>query len=78
MARPVYVIYPAALFDGWEVVEEGGASPAIFDTQDEAVHYAELRATLGVGAVVKLENWFGDTERVWEVPAHAVRDSHRP
>ena len=63
----VYVVYPAALFDGWEVVREGDDQPTLFEEQQQAIRYAETQAALAGGAVVKLENWFGDLERVWEV-----------
>jgi hypothetical protein len=64
----VYVVYPAALFDGWEVVKDHDEDPAFFDTREKATSYAKARAVMEGGAVVKLENWFGDTESVWEVP----------
>lgn len=67
--RSVYVVYPAALFDGWEVVKEHDHPPVFFDTREGAVFYAKARAGMDGGAVVKLENWFGDTEEVWEIPA---------
>lgn len=69
--RPVYVVYPAALFDGWEVVaeQERDVEPAVFDTRELATAYAESRAATNGGGVIKLENWFGDTEGVWEVPS---------
>jgi hypothetical protein len=76
---PVYVVYPAALFDGWEVVVEQDAAtdddvePASFDTRDDATAYAEDLARSSGGGIVKLENWFGDTEGAWEVPARAAR-----
>jgi hypothetical protein len=62
-----YVVYPAALFDGWEVVKERDDNPAFFNTREEAISYAKAQAVMDGGGVVKLENWFGDTERVWEV-----------
>jgi hypothetical protein len=72
--RPsVYVVYPAALFDGWEVVTEHGDDPVFFDTREQAATYAEARAAMTGGGVVKLENWFGDTEGLWEVPPQTYR-----
>jgi hypothetical protein len=71
---PVYVVYPAALFDGWEVVKEHDDAPVFFPTRVEALSYAEARAAMDGLALVKVENWFGDTESVWEV---RVPD-HRP
>jgi hypothetical protein len=62
-----YVVYPAALFDGWEVVKERDDNLAFFNTREEAISYAKARAVMDVGAVVKLENWFGDIEKVWKV-----------
>jgi hypothetical protein len=70
MRKPlsVYVVYPAALFDGWEVVDDrDDDSSLFFDTQERAIVYAKARAAMDGEAVVKLENWFGDTEQVWEV-----------
>jgi len=67
--KQVYVVYPAALFDGWEVVKEYDDTPVFFDTREGATSYATARAARDGGAVVKLENWFGDTECVWEIPA---------
>ena len=63
----VYVVYPAALLDGWEVVRENDDQPTVFEEQEQAIRYAEAQAALAGGAVVKLENWFGDLERLWEV-----------
>src|SRR5215475_1199040 len=61
----VYVVYPAALFDGWEVVENrDDDSSLFFDTRE--------------GAIVKLENWFGDTEQVWEVAPPKVSPRRGP
>lgn len=71
---PVYVIYPAALFDGWEVVKEQDDAPLFFPTRSEAIAYAEARAATDGVALVKVENWFGDTESVWEVRG----PDHRP
>jgi hypothetical protein len=64
-----YVVYPAALFDGWEVVRDGDDDPAFFASRDAAVAFAERRAAMNGGAIVKLENWFGDTESIREVPS---------
>jgi hypothetical protein len=64
---PVYVVYPAALFDGWEVVKEHDDAPVFFQTREDATAYAETRAALDGVAFVKVENWFGDTESVREV-----------
>ena len=64
---PVYVVYPAALFDGWEVVKEPSDNPMFFATREEAITYANARGVIDGGAVVKLENWFADTESFWEV-----------
>jgi hypothetical protein len=63
----IYVVYPAALFDGWEVVKEHDDAPVFFQTRPEAIAYAEARAAMDGRALVKVENWFGDTESVWEV-----------
>ena len=71
--RSVYFVYPAALLDGWEVVKEHSDSPVFFDTREQATSYAKARAMMDGGAVVKLENWFGDTEGVSEVKPQAGR-----
>ena len=63
----VYVVYPAALFDGWEVVKEQGEMRVCLETREAATAYANARASMEGGAIVKLENWFGDTESIWEV-----------
>jgi len=64
----VYVVYPAAMFDGWEVVDDRDDDSALyFHTREGAIVYAKARAAMDGGAIVKLENWFGDTEQVWEV-----------
>ena len=68
-----YVVYPAALFDGWEVVKERDDKPVFFDAREEATVYAKAQAAKDGGAVVKLENWFGDTESVWEVQPQTRR-----
>lgn len=64
-----YVVYPAALCDGWEVVMEDDDHPVSFDRREEAIRYAEVQAALDGGAVIKLENWYGDVERIWQVGA---------
>jgi hypothetical protein len=68
---PLYVVYPAALFHGWEVVKEPGDDATFFETEEGAVAYAEARAAMAGGGVVKRENWFGDTEDIWEVAPRA-------
>jgi hypothetical protein len=65
--QSVFVVYPAALFDGWEVVKERDDNPAFFGTREEAISYAKACAVMHGGALVKLENWFGTTDKVWEV-----------
>jgi len=65
--RSVYVVYPAALHDGWEVVKEHSDCAVFFGTRQEATAYARARAMKDGGAVVRLENWFGITEEIWEV-----------
>ena len=69
----VYVVYPSALFDGWEVVKEHDGEAVSFDTREEATVYARARAVMEGGAVVKVENWFGDTESVCEVVTQTDR-----
>jgi hypothetical protein len=69
----MYVVYQAALFDGWEVVTGHGEEPVFFDTREQATTYAQTRAAMNGGGVVKLENWFGDTEGILEVPAQTDR-----
>lgn len=69
----VYVVYPAALFDGWEVVTEHGDVPTSFDSREQATVYARTQAAMNGGGVVKLENWFGDTEAILEVPQETYR-----
>jgi hypothetical protein len=51
-----------------EVVKEDDDKPVFFDTREKATFYAKARAAMDGGAVVKLENWFGDTENLSEVP----------
>lgn len=68
----MYVAYPAALFDGWEVVLNHEDDPMFFATREEAMAYARARAAMSGGGIVKLENWFGDTEGVWDVPARGA------
>jgi len=74
---PVYVVYPAALFDGWEVVKEHDDAPVFFRTRAEEISYAEARAAMDGRALVKVENWFGDTESVWEVRVPDHRSGRR-
>jgi hypothetical protein len=69
--QSVYIVYPTALFDGWEVVKEPDETPIFFATREAATHYAQGQATADGVAVVKFENWFGDTERIWSVPPRA-------
>jgi hypothetical protein len=68
----IYVVYPAALFHGWEVMKEGvDDEGALFATREEALRCAEARAAREGGGIVKLENWFGDIEDAWNVPAQS-------
>ena len=62
----VYVVYPAALLDGWEVVKEHDDRPVSFGTREEATAYARAQAVMDGGALIKLEDWYGNTESVWE------------
>jgi hypothetical protein len=71
--RSIYVVYPGALFDAWEVVKEHSENPAVFDTREKAASYAKAQAVMDGGGVVKLENWFGDTEAILEVPQQTDR-----
>jgi hypothetical protein len=54
-------------------VKDDGDNAVFFDTREEATCYAKARAAMDGGALVKLENWFGDTESVWEVPPQTDR-----
>ena len=72
--RIMYVVYPTALFDGWEVVKERDDEPVRFDTQGEAIANAKARAAMDGGAIVRLENWYGDIEGTFE--AHAQPGRH--
>ena len=71
--QATYVVYPAALFDGWEVVREPDNEALYFGTREDAFRFASERAAVEGGAVVKLENWFGDTLGVWEILPPASR-----
>ena len=64
---PIYVVYPAALFDGWEVVREHDEEPVWFESRVAAITYARERVATAGGGIVKIENWFGDTESIREV-----------
>jgi Uncharacterized protein conserved in bacteria (DUF2188) len=65
--RPVYVVFPAALLDGWEVVKDSSDQAEHFATREDAIAYAKMRAETDGGAIVRLENWYGDLERTLEV-----------
>jgi hypothetical protein len=67
----VYVVFPAALFDGWEVAKEPNDESVRFNTQDEAIAYVKAQARLDGGATIWFENWYGDRERCLEVPPRA-------
>jgi Uncharacterized protein conserved in bacteria (DUF2188) len=69
--RPVYVVFPAALLDGWEVVKEPSDQSEHFDTLEEAIAYAEARGETDGGAIVRRENWYGDTDGTLEVHPRA-------
>jgi len=75
---PVYVVYPAALFDGWEVVKEHDDAPVFVQTRALAIAHAEARAAMDGIALVKVENWFGDTESIWEVRVPDHRAAREP
>jgi hypothetical protein len=75
---PVYVVYPAALFDGWEVVRERDEMPVCFESRAAATGYANARAAMAGGGVVKIGNWFGDTETLWEVRPYGANQSTVP
>ena len=70
----MYVVYPTALFDGWEVVKERDDEPVRFDTQGAAIADAKARAAIDGEAIVRLENWYGDIEGTFE--AHAQPGRH--
>src|SRR5262245_43250086 len=74
--RPVYVVFPAALFDGWEVLREPSDQSEHFQTQEEAVAYATARGETDGGATIRLENWYGDVEGTFDV--HPAADSTAP
>ena len=74
--RPVYVVFPAALLDGWEVVEEPSDRSVHFRSQEEAIAYASARAETDGGGTVRLENWYGDLESALEVRPRV--DAKRP
>ncbi len=86
MQPRMYVVYPAPLFDGWEVVKEGDADePVFFERREEALAYAHARAAREGGGRVVLEDWFGMPQEEWDVPdpdatsryAAARRDGRR-
>jgi hypothetical protein len=64
----VYVVFPAALMDGWEVMKEPSDESVGFDRQEEAIAYALEQARLDGGASIWFENWYGHRERLLEVP----------
>jgi hypothetical protein len=71
--REVFVVYPGALFTWWEVVRENDdGDPFCFDAREPAVAYARALAATGPGGVVRLENWFGETEATWDVAARSA------
>ena len=76
MAKPqhnVFVVYPSALLTWWEVVRDGDdGDPFCFDTREQAEAYARAMAAAGPGSVVKLENWFGETEAAWDGAARSA------
>ncbi len=63
----VYVVFPAALLDGWEVLKEPSDESVGFATRDEAIAYAKAQDRLDGGATIWFENWYGDRERCLEV-----------
>ena len=65
--RPVYVVFPAALLDGWEVVKEPSDQSVHFGSRETAVAYARAQAEADGGGSVRLENWYGDLESALEV-----------
>ena len=67
----VYVVFPAAPLDGWEVVKEPSDESVGFDTQEEAITYARAQARLHGGASIWFENWHGDREGLLELTSHA-------
>ena len=69
----VLVVYPGALLTWWEVVREGDrADPFCFDTREQALAFARALAAAGPGSVVKLENWFGETEAAWRIGVRSI------
>ena len=65
----VYVVFPAALMDGWEVVKEPSDESVGFDTRENAIAYAREQARLDGGATIWFENWYGHRESLVEVPS---------
>ena len=69
----MYVVYPAALLDGWEVVKEHDDEPVRFELREEAIAYAKARAALEGAATIKLENWYGNMGSTLEVQPRSPR-----
>jgi Uncharacterized protein conserved in bacteria (DUF2188) len=70
--QSTYVVYPAALFGGWEVVKDGADDALFFGTSQEAIDYATTYARTDATSV-RLEDWFGRTVAVWSYePARAA------
>jgi hypothetical protein len=69
---PVYVVTPPPFFEG-EVVKERDDAPVFFDERKRSPEARRQH-----GGLVKMENWFGDTESVWEVPLPGHRTERRP
>ena len=67
----MYVVFPAALLDRWEVVKEPSDESVHFDSQEKAVAYARAQAETDGGGTVRLENWYGDLETALEVHPRA-------
>jgi Uncharacterized protein conserved in bacteria (DUF2188) len=64
MNQSTYVVYPAPLFDGWEVARDGTDEALFFETSQEAIDYATARARTDE-ASVRLEDWFSRTVASW-------------
>lgn len=75
---PIYVVYPAALFDGWEVVREHDDAPIWFESREAATTYANAQVAMAGGGIVKVENWFGDTENSWQIQLGGANQSRVP
>jgi hypothetical protein len=61
----LFIVYPGALLDWWEVQVEGSKDGETFAHEHEAIAYAKRIASTQRPSRVVLEDWYGRCQKEW-------------